>query len=214
VGTDTLDGIHHYVSSAEVRKVQEELKSRVMTLQALVTDPLPYALHVSGIVRSELEMRSLNHVSGEVGAANSSVEKDTEPDHSNNGNHGNLISSHRNDVPQPAGKENDAPNLFVDKVKGTEYVQSGDLNPGDPCCSNQNRVSRLGFLERNSNAHTYEVVMFTLLCSSLTSSFQVTTLHIGKLANIMRLLIYVLHLHLYMQIQLFILRQGNVKESQ
>ncbi|KAK9947242.1 hypothetical protein M0R45_012674 [Rubus argutus] len=156
VGTDTSDGIHHYVSSAEVRKVQEELKSRVMTLQALVTDPLPYALHVSGIVRSELEMRSLNHVSGEVGAANSSVEKNTEPDHSNNGNHGNLISSHRNDVPQPAGKENDAPNLFVDKAKGTEYVQSGDLNLGDPCCSNQNRVSRPGFVERNSNAHTYE----------------------------------------------------------
>ncbi|XP_062017322.1 uncharacterized protein LOC133733697 isoform X2 [Rosa rugosa] len=156
VGTEASAGIYNSVSSAEVRKVQEELKSSVLALQAVVTDPLPYALQVSEIVRSELGMRPVDHVSGENGgAANPSVEKNSEPDQSNNDNHGNQ-TSHQNDVPQPSGKENDATNLSVNKGKGTEYVRTGDVNPGNPSCSYQNNVSRAGLMERNSTAHTLE----------------------------------------------------------
>ncbi|XP_024161376.1 uncharacterized protein LOC112168489 isoform X1 [Rosa chinensis] len=156
VDTEASAGIYNSVSSAEVRKVQEELKSSVLALQAVVTDPLPYALRKSEIVRSELGIRPVDHVSGENGgAANPSVAKCTEPDQFNNDNHGNH-TSHQNDVSQPSGKENDAPNLSVDKGKGTEYVQTGDVNPGNPSCSFQNNVSRAGLMERNSTAHTYE----------------------------------------------------------
>ncbi|KAM5582981.1 hypothetical protein ABKV19_003069 [Rosa sericea] len=156
VGTEASAGIYNSVSSAEVRKVQEELKSSVLALQAVVTDPLPYALQVSEIVRSELGMRPVDHVSGENGgAASPSVEKNSEPDQSNNDNHGNQ-TSHQNDVPQPSGKENDATNLSVDNGKGTEYVRTGDVNPGNPSCSYQNNVSRAGLMERNSTAHTLE----------------------------------------------------------
>ncbi|XP_062017299.1 uncharacterized protein LOC133733668 [Rosa rugosa] len=156
VGMEASARIYNSVSSAEVRKVQEELKSSVLALQAVVTDPLPYALRKSEIVRSELGMRPVDHVSGENGgAANPSVAKCTEPDQFNNDNHGNH-TSHQNDVPQPSGKENDAPNLSVDKGKGTDYVQTGDVNPGNPSCSFQNNVSRAGLMERNSTAHTYE----------------------------------------------------------
>ncbi|PRQ34801.1 putative transcription factor MYB-HB-like family [Rosa chinensis] len=156
VGMEASAGIYNSVSSAEVRKVQEELKSSVLALQAVVTDPLPYALRVSEIVRSELGMKPVDHVSEENGgAANPSVERNSEPDQSNNDNHGNQ-TSHQNDVPQPSEKENDGPNLSVDRGKGMEYVGTGDVNPGNPSCSYQNNISRAGLMERNSTAHTYE----------------------------------------------------------
>ncbi|KAM5574187.1 hypothetical protein ABKV19_013597 [Rosa sericea] len=153
VGTDASDGIHNYVSSTEVREVQEELKSSVMALQSVVTDPLPYNLRVPEIVRSELEV---NHVSGEDGTENPSVEMNTGADHSNSDTNGNPTSSDQNDVPQAPGKENDASNLSVEKGKGTEYVRSGDPNRADLCCSNQNSGPRPGLMERNSTAHAYK----------------------------------------------------------
>ncbi|XP_004294731.1 PREDICTED: uncharacterized protein LOC101296074 [Fragaria vesca subsp. vesca] len=143
-------GIYNSVSSAEVKKVQEELKSSVLALQAAVTDPLPYALHISEMLRSELGMRPVDHVSKENGCAtNPSVEKNAEPDQSNNDNHGNQ-TSHNNDVPQPT------PNLSVDMGKGTENAGTGDVNPENPSCSHQNNVSRASLMERNSTARTYE----------------------------------------------------------
>ncbi|KAL6177125.1 hypothetical protein ACLB2K_048651 [Fragaria x ananassa] len=156
VGTEASIGIYNSVSSAEVRKVQEELKSGVLDLQAVVTEPLPHVLHVSEMVRSRLGMRSVDHVSGEnKGAANPSVEKNTEPDQFNDDNHGDQ-TSHQNDVPQPIGKESCAPNLSVDKGKGTENDQTGDVKRGNPSCSSQNNVPRAGLMERNSTSHTYE----------------------------------------------------------
>ncbi|KAL6178866.1 hypothetical protein ACLB2K_050383 [Fragaria x ananassa] len=153
VGRDASNGIHNDIS-AEVRKVQQELKSSVMALQAVVTDPLPYDLRVPEVVKSELEV---NHVSVEDGIKNPSVEKNTEPDHSTCDTHGNLTSSDQKDVPQATtGKEYDAPSSSVDKGKATEYVRSGDPYPGDLCCSNQKSRPQPGLMKRNSTAHTYE----------------------------------------------------------
>ncbi|KAL6200480.1 hypothetical protein ACLB2K_030261 [Fragaria x ananassa] len=151
VGKEASAGIHNSASSAEVKKVQEELKSSVLALQAVVTDPLPYALRVSEMLRSELGMRPVDHVSKENngGATNSSVEKNTEPDQSNNDNHGNQ-TSHHNDVPQPT------PILSVDMGKGTENAGTWDVNPENPSCSHQNNLSRASLMERNSTACTYE----------------------------------------------------------
>ncbi|KAL6182005.1 hypothetical protein ACLB2K_043428 [Fragaria x ananassa] len=156
VGTEASVGIYNSVSSAEVRKVQEELKSGVLDLQAVVTEPLPHVLHESEMVRSRLGMRPVDHVSGEnKSAANPSVEKNAEPDQFNDDNHGDQ-TSHQNDVPQPIGKESCAPNLSVDKGKGTENDQTGDVKRGNPSCSSQNNVPRAGLMERNSTSHTYE----------------------------------------------------------
>ncbi|KAL6176293.1 hypothetical protein ACLB2K_052927 [Fragaria x ananassa] len=153
VGRDASDGIHNDIST-EVRKVQQELKSGVIALKAVVTDPLPYDLRVPEVVKSELEV---NHVSVEDGIKNPSVEKNAEPDHSTCDTHGNLTSSDQKDVPQATtGKEYDAPSLSVDKGKATEYVRSGDPYPGDLCCSNQKSGPQPGLMKRNSTAHTYK----------------------------------------------------------
>ncbi|KAL6180730.1 hypothetical protein ACLB2K_047390 [Fragaria x ananassa] len=153
VGRHASDGIHNDIS-AEVRKVQQELKSSVMALQAVVTDPLSYDLCVPEVVKSELEV---NHVSVEDGIKNPSVEMNAEPDHSTCDTHGNLTSSDQKDVPQATtGKEYDAPSSSVDKGKATEYVRSGDPYPGDLFCSNQKSGPRPGLMKRNSTAHTYK----------------------------------------------------------
>ncbi|XP_057428998.1 uncharacterized protein LOC130722323 [Lotus japonicus] len=47
--------------SAEVKKVRESLRSSSLELQAVVTDPLPDALHASEVVRSQLSMKDTKH---------------------------------------------------------------------------------------------------------------------------------------------------------
>ncbi|KAK7387299.1 hypothetical protein VNO78_27999 [Psophocarpus tetragonolobus] len=53
---------HDAVPSAEVRNVQESLKTSFLELRALVKDPLPDALHTSEVVRSKLATSDTNIV--------------------------------------------------------------------------------------------------------------------------------------------------------
>ncbi|XP_050368328.1 uncharacterized protein LOC126786524 [Argentina anserina] len=148
VVTELSAGKYNSVTSAEVRRVQEELKASVSALHGVVTDQLSYALRIAEVVCSELG----SVVSGEhERAANPSVEENAPPDQSNNDNHANQ-SSHQNDVPQCNGKENDAP---TDKGKDTENAQMGGVDHGNPSSSYQN-VHRASLMERNSTARTYE----------------------------------------------------------
>ncbi|GAU44579.1 hypothetical protein TSUD_139520 [Trifolium subterraneum] len=49
------------LSSGEVKKVRESLKSSSMELKAMVKDPLPDALQASEVVRSKLATKDINH---------------------------------------------------------------------------------------------------------------------------------------------------------
>ncbi|GAU18646.1 hypothetical protein TSUD_124790 [Trifolium subterraneum] len=49
------------LSSGEVKKVRESLKSSSMELKAMVKDPLPDALQASEVVRSKLASKDINH---------------------------------------------------------------------------------------------------------------------------------------------------------
>ncbi|XP_009374383.2 LOW QUALITY PROTEIN: uncharacterized protein LOC103963301 [Pyrus x bretschneideri] len=142
------------LSSPEVNKAQEALKSSISELQEVVTDPLPDALRVSETVRSGLAVRSANHVNGNVGADNPSIEKGAGPVQSNNDNVGNLPSRHQND-PQSSGIEKDVPNPPVDQG-GTESVQTDAANLRNASLNNQNNVARPSLMERNSTACTFE----------------------------------------------------------
>ncbi|KAL2333070.1 hypothetical protein Fmac_014283 [Flemingia macrophylla] len=51
---------HDHVSGADVRKVQESLKSSSLELRALIEDPLPDALHTSEVIRSKAATRDVN----------------------------------------------------------------------------------------------------------------------------------------------------------
>ncbi|KAM1753336.1 hypothetical protein ACFX1T_005782 [Malus domestica] len=143
------------LSSPEVNKAQEALKSSISELQEVVTDPLPDALRVSETIRSGLAVRSANHVNGkDVGADNPSIEKGAGPVQSNNDNVGNLPSRHQND-PQSSGIEKDVPNPPVDQG-GTESVQTDAANLRNASLNNQNNVARSSLMERNSTARTFE----------------------------------------------------------
>ena len=149
---------------AEVRKLQE-LESDVAALQAVLTNPLPYDFRVPETV-PELEVNF-------VGRGNPSCVKNTEHDHSYTDRHGILTSSDQNNIPKATGKAYDGSNSnsSVDKGKSTVHVRSGELYPGDLCCINKKTSPRPGLMERNCTAHTYEVLMLIMFCSSLTSSF-------------------------------------------
>lgn len=72
--------------------------------------------------------------------------------------------NHERPLESQRGTEADAANPSVEKRK--EPVQSSDANLGNPSCSHQNNVPRPSLMERNSTAHTYEVLLLFRLSSS------------------------------------------------
>ncbi|CAB4312352.1 unnamed protein product [Prunus armeniaca] len=132
LGTDLSNSKYDSLSTPEVSNAQEALRSSILELQAVVTDPLPDALRVAETIRLDLAMKSVN-----VGAENLSVEKGVGPVQSHNDNLGNMS------VPQSSGKEKDVPTPPpVNQGKGTESVQADDANLGNPSSSNKNNAPR------------------------------------------------------------------------
>ncbi|KAE9598896.1 putative transcription factor MYB-HB-like family [Lupinus albus] len=142
------------VPSAEVKKVRESLKSSSLELQALVKDPLPDALQLSEVVRSNLAGKDINHRLS-IGNQNGDVDV-PDPNVDQNG-----------DVPDPSVDQNgDVPDPNVD--------QNGDVPDPNVCnsivpfqpndailvkkpfvrCSNNVRCPNL--MERKVTARTYE----------------------------------------------------------
>lgn len=154
MGRDLSNSKYDSLFTPEVSNAQEALRSSILELQAVVTDPLPDALRVAETIRLDLAMKSVN-----VGAENLSVEIGARPVQSHNDNLGNVS------IPQSSGKEKDVPNPPVNQGKGTESVQTDDVNLGNPSSSNKNNAPRPSLMERNTTAHTYEVFMFlSFLC--------------------------------------------------
>ncbi|CAB4282044.1 unnamed protein product [Prunus armeniaca] len=131
LGTDLSNSKYDSLSTPEVSNAQEALRSSILELQAVVTDPLPDALRVAETIRLDLAMKSVN-----VGAENLSVEKGVGPVQSHNDNLGNMS------VPQSSGKEKDVLTPPVNQGKGTESVQADDANLGNPSSSNKNIAPR------------------------------------------------------------------------
>ncbi|XP_008241815.1 PREDICTED: uncharacterized protein LOC103340169 [Prunus mume] len=131
LGTDLSNSKYDSLSTPEVSNAQEALRSSILELQAVVTDPLPDALRVAETIRLDLAMKSVN-----AGAENLSVEKGAGPVQSHNDNLGNMS------VPQSSGKEKDVPTPPVNQGKGTESVQADDANVGNPSSSNKNNAPR------------------------------------------------------------------------
>ncbi|KAI5321533.1 hypothetical protein L3X38_030604 [Prunus dulcis] len=131
MGTDLSNSKYDSLSTPEVSNAQEALRSSILELQAVVTDPLPDALRVAETIRLDLAMKSVN-----AGAENLSVEKGAGPVQSHNDNLGNMS------VPQSSGKEKDVPTPPVNQGKGTESVQTDDANLGNPSSSNKNNAPR------------------------------------------------------------------------
>ncbi|PQM40265.1 uncharacterized protein Pyn_40941 [Prunus yedoensis var. nudiflora] len=131
LGTDLSNSKYDSLSTPEVSNAQEALRSSILELQAVVTDPLPDALRVAETIRLDLAMKSVN-----VGAENLSVEKGAGPVQSHNDNLGNMS------VPQSSGKEKDVPTPPANQGKGTESVQTDDANLGNPSSSNKNNAPR------------------------------------------------------------------------
>ncbi|BFG33737.1 hypothetical protein CerSpe_200110 [Prunus speciosa] len=131
LGTDLSNSKYDSLSTPEVSNAQEALRSSILELQAVVTDPLPDALRVAETIRLDLAMKSVN-----VGAENLSVEKGAGPVQSHNDNLGNMS------VPQSSGKEKDVPTRPANQGKGTESVQTDDANLGNPSSSNKNNAPR------------------------------------------------------------------------
>ncbi|XP_020422771.1 uncharacterized protein LOC18775002 isoform X2 [Prunus persica] len=131
LGTDLSNSKYDSLSTPEVSNAQEALRSSILELQAVVTDPLPDALRVAETIRLDLAMKSVN-----AGAENLSVEKGAGPVQSHNDNLGNMS------VPQSSGKEKDVPTPPVNQGKGTESVQTDDANLGNPSSSNKNNAPR------------------------------------------------------------------------
>ncbi|CAL8998822.1 unnamed protein product [Prunus brigantina] len=129
LGRDLSNSKYDSLSTPEVSNAQEALRSSILELQAVVTDPLPDALRVAETIRLDLAMKSVN-----VGAENLSVEKGAGPVQSHNDNLGNMS------VPQSSGKEKDVPTPPVNQGKGTESVQTDDANLGNPSSSNKNNA--------------------------------------------------------------------------
>lgn len=119
------------VSSLEVRKLRESLKSSSLELQAVVEDPLPDSLHKSDIVRSELAMKGISH----------------EPPLEN--------QSRDVDVPEP------------NACRSIVLYQPIDAIIKKNSSVNWSNVHRPNLMERNSTAHTYEVIMFIIFCFNL-----------------------------------------------
>ncbi|KAJ7959926.1 Telomeric repeat-binding factor like [Quillaja saponaria] len=103
VGTNGSCSKYDSLPSPEVKRVQEALKSSSLELKALVEDPLPHALGLSEIVRSELERKDMNH---EPTLENQSRNADApnthaEPIKTNDANPGNQSSVHQSNVQRP-----------------------------------------------------------------------------------------------------------------
>lgn len=170
--TEAPESGYNLIPTPEVNRVQEALKSSALELRAVVTDPLPEALQVAETIVSDLtnKNRPLESQKGAEGdEANPSVEKNTEPLHSNEADLGYPSTSHQNNVPQASksqrGAEGDAANQSVEK--SSKPLLSNGANHGNPSSSRQNIVPRPSLMARNGTAHTYEVLLLLSLFSGL-----------------------------------------------
>nr|XP_048323922.1 uncharacterized protein LOC107411598 isoform X2 [Ziziphus jujuba var. spinosa] len=97
------------LSSADVNKARQSLKSSRMELLAVVTDPLPEAIQRSEIIISNLATKNVNHEPSlqnegrkDLDESNSSVDKNAETIQPSDINVGDPSCSHqKNNVPRP-----------------------------------------------------------------------------------------------------------------
>ncbi|XP_059626375.1 uncharacterized protein LOC132269258 [Cornus florida] len=90
-----------------VNKIQEELRSSSLQLQAMVKDPLPDALKLAEAIimqRGKMNHKPMveNQNKVDVHAVNTSVDKSAEVAEANEGNIGNQCCSHQNEAPRPS----------------------------------------------------------------------------------------------------------------
>lgn len=179
--TDVSNKINeHSVPTPDVGKVQEALKSSSLELKKVVTDPLPEAVQVAKNVVSELAHKDVNHERSSENQRIREADADNYPgDRSESVNLDKPSGSHQNDallantsdanVDRPSCADQNGvsrPNnsdANLDKPtwrdkNGVSQPNANDVNPNKPSCSRKDDVSRPTLMERNSTAHTYEVI--------------------------------------------------------
>ncbi|KAK6230836.1 hypothetical protein QUC31_002354 [Theobroma cacao] len=140
------------LSTAEVNKVQEALKSCAADLLAAVTDPLPKVLEVAEKVASDRVGKILHteailedgNKNKDVSATSAIVE-----DHSKKGKR----------VPPPSvnpSSTKDRSDHPPSVNPSTRPAQAKEGNHGSQASIHQNEVPRPSLIERNGTAHTYE----------------------------------------------------------
>lgn len=166
----------------EVNRVQEALKSSSIELHELVKDPLPDALVQGKALVSEISRRNLNqnhsmetlngvtNHEASVGGQNSDENElnpfsniIAKPIQANETNCRNPRTNHEDSVEDQRHVEHVLNPLSNNNV-GCD--QANKRSSGNPSCVNQKAAHKPSLMERNSTAHTYEVLLSLISCRS------------------------------------------------
>ena len=122
---------HDCLSTPEVDKVQEALKSSSLELQALVKDPLPEALQLAAAVLADMAKKAVIHepLTKDQGITNE-------------------------DAPNPSVHEN----LGGNQTNQADGNQTNEADLEHQRTTDRNNVPRPSLMARNSSAQVYEVI--------------------------------------------------------